>query len=73
MAAARLQVDGMTYDFAGLLAATRRHYDGSGFGCLDRTGIGCCLPIDAPHVLVEAAKVNVGFRYTRLYQSQPPR
>ena len=73
MAAARLQVIGMTCDFAGPLPATRRHSDGPGFDFHDRTGIGCCLTIAAPRVLVEAAKVNVGFRYTRLYRSQPPR
>ena len=72
-AAARLQVVSMTCDLAGLMPDTRRHSDGPGFDCHDRTGIGCCLTIAAPHVLVEAAKVNVGFRYTRLYRSQPPR
>ena len=71
MAAARLQVTGMSCDFARPLPATRLHSDRSGFDCVDRTGCGCCLTEGAPRVLVVATKVNVGFRYTRAYRSQP--
>ena len=67
MAAARLQVTGMTCDFAGSLPATRRHSDGPCFDRLDRTGYGCCLTVDTPHVLLEASEDNVGFRYARFH------
>ena len=67
MAAARLQVTGMTCNFAGPLPATRRHSDGPCFDRLDRTGIGSCLTVDALDVLLEATEVNAGFRYARFY------
>ena len=72
-AAARLQVIGMTCDFAGPLRATRRHSDRPGFDRLDRTGSGCCLTVDAPDVLLEATEVNAGFRYryARFYVLKP--
>ena len=38
MAAARLQVIGMTCDFAGPMPATRLHSDRPRFDCVDRTG-----------------------------------
>ena len=72
-AAARLQVIGMTCDVAGPLAATRRHSDRPGFDHLDRAGVGCCLTDDARDVMLEATKVNAGFRYARVYRSQPSR
>jgi len=66
-AAARLQVIGMSCDFAGSLAATRRHSDRSGFDRLDCTGRGCSLTIDAPRFLRKATEVNAGFRYMRAH------
>ena len=67
MAAARLQVTGMTCDFARPLPATRLQSDRSGFDCVDRTGCGCCLTNDAPPVLRKATKVNISFRHVRFY------
>ena len=64
-AAARLQVLGMTGDFAGLLTATTRHSDRPGFKRLDRTGCGCFLTDDAPRVLLEATEVIGGFMNVR--------
>ena len=61
-AAARLQVIGMTCDFAGSMPATRRNSDRPGFDRLAYAGLGCFMTRDAPHVLIEATEVNVGFR-----------
>ena len=61
-AAARLQVLGMAGYFVGPLAATRRHSDRLGFDRLAHAGLGCFMMRDAPHVLLEATDVNVGFR-----------
>ena len=62
MAAARLQVTGMTCDFACPLPATRLHSDRPGFDCVDRTGLGCCSTDDASRVLRKATEVIAGFR-----------
>ena len=67
IATARLQVIGMTCDFAGPMPATRLHSDRPRFECVDRTGHGCCMTDDAPRVLHKATEVNVGFRYARDY------
>ena len=62
MATARLQVIGMTCDFAGSMPAIRRHSDRPGFDGLAHAGLGSFMMRDAPHVLLEATEVNVGFR-----------
>ena len=67
MAAARLQVIGMTCDFAGPMPATRLHSDRSCFDCVDLTGHGFFLTRDAPRVLRKATEVNVGFRKARVH------
>ena len=48
IATARLQVIGMTCDFAGPMPATRLHSDRPRFDCVDRTGHGFFLTRDAP-------------------------
>ncbi len=67
IATARLQVIGMTCDFAGSMPATRLHSDRPRFGCIDRTGHGCFLMRDAPRVLRKATEVITGFTYTRVH------
>ena len=67
MAAARLQVIGMTCDFAGPMPATRLHSDRPRFDCVDRTGHGFFLMRDAPRVLRKATEVIIGFRCTRVH------
>ena len=66
MAAARLQVTGMTCAFACPLPATRLHSDRPGFDCVDRTGHGFFLTRDAPRVLRKATEVITGFTYMRV-------
>ena len=61
-AAARLQVIGKSCDLARPMPATRRHSDRPGFDRLDRAGLACFMKRDAPHVLLEATDVNIGFR-----------
>ena len=72
-ATARLQVLGMTCDFAGSMPATQLHSDRPGFDCVDRTGHGCFMVRDAPRVQHQATEVYAGFRYTRIHGTQPPR
>ena len=67
MAAARLQVIGMTCDFAGPTPATRLHSDRPRFNCVDRTGHRFFMMRDAPRVLRKATEVIIGFRYTRVH------
>ena len=59
---ARLQVIGVTCDFASPLPATRLHSDRQGFDCVGGTGHGFFMMRDAPRVLRKATEVNVGFR-----------
>ena len=66
-AAARLQVIGMSCDFAGSMPATRRHSDRPGVDRLAHAGLGYFMVRDAPHVLLEATKVNAGFSYAGVY------
>ena len=66
-ATARLQVIGMTCDFAGPMPATRLHSDRPGFDCVGRTGHGFFMMRDAPQVLRKATEVTTGFRYARVY------
>ena len=66
-ATARLQVIGMTCDFAGSLPATRLHSDMPCFERLDGAGHGCCLTRDAPRALHMVTEVIAGFTNTRIY------
>ena len=66
IAAARLQVIGMTCDFAGPMPATRLHSDRPRFDCVDRTGHGFVLTRHAPRVLRKATEVIIGFTYMRV-------
>ena len=70
-AAARLQVTGMSGDFAGSLPATRLHSDRPWFDSLDRTGHRFSLTDDAPRVLQKATEVIGGFRFMRVYCTYP--
>ena len=67
MAAARLQVIGMSCDLARSMPATRRHSDRPRFDCVDRTGHEFFLTRDAARVLRNATEVITVFRYTRVY------
>ena len=67
VAAARLQVTGLTCRLVGLLPATERHSDGPWVEHLVRLLNVCSLTRDGAHVLHEATQVNAGFKYTRVY------
>ena len=67
IATARLQVIGMTCDFAGSLPATRLPSDMPYFERRACTGRGCSLTVDAPRVLHKATEVIAGFMNTRIY------
>ena len=67
VAAARLQVTGLTCRLVGLLPATERHSDGPWVEHLVRLLYVCSLTRDGAHFLNEATQVNAGFIYTRVY------
>ena len=67
IATARLQVIGMTCDFAGPMPATRLHSDRPGFDCVDRTGHGFFMMRDAHRVLRNPTEAITGFRYVRVH------
>ena len=62
---ARLQVLGMTCDFAGPMSATRLHSDRPGFDCVGRTGHGFFMMRDVAVELLVSAEVITGFTCTR--------
>ena len=65
-AAARLQVLGMSCDFAGPLAVTKLHSDRPGFDGLDFAGHGFLMTDDVAEELLVSAEVIAGFRFTRI-------
>ena len=70
-ATARLQVISSTCHLVRLLSAPVPHSDSACFDHLDRSAHVCSLTVDAPRALLEAAKVNAGFTYTRAYNTKP--
>ena len=65
VAAARLQVTGLTCRLAGLLPATERHSDGSWVDHVGRSSHVCSFTRDGALLLVEATNANASLRYTR--------
>ena len=73
VAAARLQLAGLTCRLAGLLPATERRSDGSWVDHRGRLLYVCSLTRDGARVLYEVTEVIAGFTYMRAYCTQPPR